>query len=166
MTLDRIIAVLSFLVLTEVVRQDVLYRRIPNWTSLTIAGLGLARWLLRGDLTAAAWACVAAFCVLTGTAFLTWRNMMGGGDAKLLPALTLLVSGHDTMKNSSDLIIWTALIGGVVSLAVLAWSRVNPRAIKPEVDGESTREEPVTVPYGVAIAAAGVWVLTSQVIDF
>jgi len=165
LTADQIIAVVTFGILLEVCRQDLFHRRIPNWTSLSLATLGIGRWLVKGDLNALLWAFIAALCVLAGTIFLTWRNMMGGGDAKLLPALTLLVSGQETLKNSTDLLIRTALIGGVVSLGVLAWSIGRRGKVKLREDGTRVRADYGTVPYGIAIAAAGVWVLTYQVIE-
>jgi len=73
-------------------------------------------------------------------------GLLGGGDAKLLPA-TALWAGPEALP---AFLIVTAGVGGAIALAMLAARYL--RAL-PET-GEGTQNPP-TVPYGVAIAAGG-----------
>jgi len=68
---------------------------------------------------------------------------MGGGDVKLLTALALWIAPLPFLR----LLIVMALVGGVLTLFIGAWKIARRR-----------RNE-ISVPYGVAIATAGLWVL-------
>ena len=68
---------------------------------------------------------------------------MGGGDVKLLTALALWIAPTLFLK----LLIFMALIGGVLTL-VFGIRNIMRR-----------QREKLAIPYGVAIAMAGLWVL-------
>jgi prepilin peptidase CpaA len=70
-------------------------------------------------------------------------GMMGGGDVKLLGALALWLP----LGALLTLLVVMALAGGLITLATVIHHRFAQKDGQPEV------------PYGVAIALAGLWVL-------
>ncbi len=70
---------------------------------------------------------------------------MGGGDVKLLTALALWIEPGLFVH----LVIATALLGGLLTLCMLVLGAIRRRS------------ERLEIPYGVAIALAGLWVLAS-----
>ncbi|HTH26996.1 MAG TPA: prepilin peptidase [Sphingobium sp.] len=70
-------------------------------------------------------------------------NMMGGGDVKMLAAIALWLPAGALMS----LLVLMALLGGVVTIVTLLHHRMARRSGKVEI------------PYGVAIALAGLWVI-------
>lgn len=83
---------------------------------------------------------VAAFAIGAGLFAL---RVLGGGDVKLLAALALWLPWPAYL----ELVLAMALLGGVLALLLL---------------GRSTLQRPtkaIEVPYGVAIAGAGLWVI-------
>lgn len=126
---------------------DLRRREIDNWLTLAIALAAPIFWLASGLSLGAVGMqfaiAFATFVVLTG---LFAAGMMGGGDVKLLSALSLWIAPFWYLK----LIIVMALVGGVLTLI---FGGIHLARRKP---GQ------VAVPYGVAISAAGLWVLASQ----
>ena len=138
---------------------DVRTRRIPNALSLAIATLGLARLALDHDAAAAMHTLAAASVTFAVTFLLFWRGVIGGGDAKLVAAVVLLI-GHQELLGFLFLM---SLCGGVLAAAILARDQLRllcwrPSRLPPltEAVGSTTAPVESTVPYGVAIAAAGV----------
>jgi prepilin peptidase CpaA len=86
---------------------------------------------------------LAAFVVLAGLFAL---RAMGGGDVKLLTALALWIEPASFLK----LIVIMALLGGVLTILFAGWHMIR------------RRKDRLTIPYGVAIASAGLWVLSTQ----
>jgi prepilin peptidase CpaA len=157
--LHLVIAVLAIGMLALVVWEDVRWRRIPNAVSAAVAGLGLMRLALAGDGEAMVFAFAAAALVFLGALILFWRGWLGGGDAKLLGAVPLLIGAHDVPV----FLVLTSLLGGVLALAVLAGARLGgpffyllPAGAAAEPAGRPS------VPYGVAIALAAGTVLVLQ----
>ena len=74
--------------------------------------------------------------------FLFSRSMFGGGDVKLLAALTLCVG----LLGAPRLLLVMSLVGGLLALLILAIRRLH-WAQQAHLDRR--------IPYGVAIAAAG-----------
>src|SRR5689334_5102219 len=70
---------------------DVRTRRIPNALSLAIAALGLVRIIVGDDIAAARYTLAAGVVTFTVGFLLYWRGVIGGGDAKLIAAVALLV---------------------------------------------------------------------------
>jgi len=126
---------------------------IPN---AVVVGLG-ALWPLHlaaapdvslaGGLGAAG--CAAA--VFVAGALLFSRGLMGGGDVKLLTAATLWAGPAMT----AALLVVTAILGGLLSLALLAPAGL--RALWPAA-AAGAPGKPLQVPYGAAIAAAALLV--------
>ncbi len=86
---------------------------------------------------------LATFVVLAGLFAL---RAMGGGDVKLLAALALWIEPSWFLK----LLVMMALLGGVLTLFFAAWHVIRGS------------KERLAIPYGVAIAFAGLWMLSDQ----
>ena len=74
---------------------------------------------------------------------------MGGGDVKLAAALALWFAPGDTLR----LIVLMSLAGGVLTLVVLGVHRARKLEGRPEI------------PYGVAIAFGGLWLLAQRFLN-
>lgn len=160
----------AFLILAAL--EDLRSRRIPNWLVLAIVVLW-APWLAVGP-GAASWYLTLGIAVITfsiGT-LLFARRILGGGDVKLITAVTLFAGVE-------HLALFTAvmsLTGGLLALASLAWQRygwmivpyivpLRPTTgpLRPILGGAVTTDEngeplPISLPYGIAIAAGGLTV--------
>ena len=124
---------------------DLRSRHIGNWLTGGIAlaaplfwwASGLTMWpgvALQFGVALATFAVLAALFAL---------RAMGGGDVKLLTALALWIAPLLFLK----LIIVMALVGGVLTLVFGARNIMR------------RQREKLAIPYGVAIAMAGLWVL-------
>ena len=140
---------------------DLRSRRIANGLSIAVAGLALARLALAGDWSAAAHTLAAAAVVFAVALAMFWRGWLGGGDAKLLPAAALLVGFHDLF----GFLVVMSLCGGAIAVAILIASKFGGplRHLLPAAAPAAAEPPaPPTVPYGVAIALAGVLILVLQ----
>jgi len=126
--------------------QDIRHRSIPNTLPAVLAGVAVVKWAAIGEWGPALWALAAAAIVLLVTGFMFYQGWLGGGDVKLLTAAVLLLGAPDTPA----LLLGMALIGGVLSLAMLLWRATQAGMPKP------------TVPYGVAIAVASIAILALE----
>lgn len=126
---------------------DIRRRQIDNWLNAAIA-LGaplfwLASGLSLGEVGIQLAVALGAFVVFAGLFAL---GAMGGGDVKLLVGLALWIKPPWFVQ----LIVIMALAGGVLTLVFGAWHIA------------ARRRDRVAIPYGIAIACAGLWVLASQ----
>jgi len=124
---------------------DLKSRRIANWLNGAIAlGAPMFWWAadmaLWPDVAAQIGVALATFAVLS---VLFAIRAMGGGDVKLLTALALWISPALFMK----LLVMMALLGGVLTVGFGIWHLWRRQRDK------------ISIPYGVAIAAAGLWVI-------
>jgi prepilin peptidase CpaA len=124
---------------------------ISNRLNLTVALFAPVYWL---SIALPIWpgvgiqlAAGAGVFVLLAAAF--YAGMMGGGDVKLAAALALWFSPASTLK----FLVLMSLAGGVLTLAVMALHRIKRREGKPEI------------PYGVAIAFGGLFILTQRFLN-
>ena len=123
-------------------------RTIANWLNGAIAlgapffwwASGMALW---PDIAMQLGVAFAAFVILAG---LFAIRAMGGGDVKLLTALALWIKPDWFVS----LLIIMAVIGGLLTI-VLAINHTMRR-----------RKSRLKIPYGIAISAAGLWVLGMQ----
>ncbi|MEE4206175.1 MAG: prepilin peptidase [Erythrobacter sp.] len=124
---------------------DIRRRQIDNWLNAAIAlGAPVFWWSSGLDL----WPGVAiqlgvavlAFAIL---AALFALRVMGGGDVKLLTALALWIEPMLFVQ----LLVVMAISGGVLTIVMGSWHLMR------------RRRERLAVPYGVAIAFGGLWVL-------
>jgi prepilin peptidase CpaA len=74
---------------------------------------------------------------------------MGGGDVKLFAALALWFHWIDVIR----LILYASIIGAFVTLIFLLIHKAKQR------DGHAR------IPYGVAIATAGLWIAGEQIFN-
>jgi len=164
-SVQTIVIAVAIGILLAIAYGDVRTRRIPNALTAAIAVLGLARLMLADDLGAAMHTLIASASVFTVAFVLFWRGAFGGGDAKLLTAMALLVGSHDLL----DFLWIMSVCGGGLGLAILARDafRARRRHTSQQLAGPSTLHwaEPTppsarpTVPYGVAVASAAVVIL-------
>ena len=137
--------------------RDLRTLRIGNELSLGIAALfgvwAVAGWLA-GELSplflGTSVACAAGLFGVGAVAFA--NGMIGGGDVKLLAAVGLFAGPAHVV----DFMLVTALVGGVLGLALLAGAPIRPVSSR----GDATLRNRLRsrVPYGPAIAAGGLWV--------
>jgi len=124
---------------------DIRRRQIDNWLNAGIALTAPAFWWVSGlslwpDVALQLGVALAAFAVLAGLFAL---KMMGGGDVKLLTALALWVRPDFFLQ----LLVVMALAGGVLTIVMGAWHVAR------------RQKDRLAIPYGVAIAFGGLWVL-------
>jgi prepilin peptidase CpaA len=158
-TVQTIVVAIAIGILLVIAYGDMRTRRIPNVLAATIAVLGLARMVLAADPIATAGTVVASAAIFAVAFLLFWRGTLGGGDAKLVTATALLIGFRDLF----DFLLLMSVCGGALALAILARDKFRPHrwrlspASMPSMSGMATVRS--TVPYGVAIAAAGVVIL-------
>ena len=164
LNLPNLIDIFSLIVLTLlmvwVIVSDTVRYIIPNTLNIAIILLfALAAFFLPIDPLASLAA--AGLVLLVGLAFFA-LGLMGGGDVKLLFALTLWTGWSQATVN---FLVMTAVAGGILVILVLLLRfivppimfRANP--IRP-IPRLLTRKQPV--PYGIAIAAAFLFLLWNQ----
>lgn len=84
-----------------------------------------------------------ALATLAVLAVLFALRAMGGGDVKLLAALALWIAPKDFLS----LLLIMALVGGVLTIVLGSWHVMR------------RQRDRLAIPYGVAIATAGLWIL-------
>lgn len=127
---------------------DIRRRQIDNWLNAAIAIAAPAFWWASGLSLwpGVAWQIGIAAITFAVCAGLFALRAMGGGDVKLLTALALWIAPPLFLK----LVVIMALLGGVLTLVLGAWHIAR------------RRRDRLAIPYGVAISAAGLWVLAGQ----
>jgi prepilin peptidase CpaA len=128
---------------------DIRSRIIPNRLNAAVALLAIPFWIAAG----LGWHDILiqiglAFAVLAIFAACYAIGMMGGGDAKLLAALALWMP----LGDMATLLVWMALGGGVLTIAMLVSHRLRKNKAKIEI------------PYGVAISAAALLIVTNDIL--
>ena len=124
---------------------DLKSRRIANSLNAVIALGAPLFWWASGmdfypDVLWQLGIAVATFAVCAGLFAL---GQMGGGDLKLLTALALWLPAMLFLK----LVILMAAIGGVLTIIFGGWHVMR------------RRKDRIAIPYGLAIASSGLWVL-------
>ena len=124
---------------------DLRRRQIDNWLNAGIALTAPLFWWACGlsvwpDMAMQLGVAVIAFFGLAGLFAL---RMMGGGDVKLLTALALWLPWQPFLK----LLVIMSLVGGLLTIVFAAWHIAR------------RQKDRIKIPYGVAIAAAGVWII-------
>lgn len=129
---------------------DLRQRKIHNWLNLGIVIVAPLFWWASG---LSLWPGVAiqlgvallAFALLAGLFAL---KAMGGGDVKLLTALALWIRWDAFI----ELLFVMALAGGALTLVMAMWHVTRRNHHK------------LSIPYGVAIAFGGLWVIAPDII--
>jgi prepilin peptidase CpaA len=129
---------------------DLRLRIIPDRVSLLVAtsGLTLAFTLRPADVYASLSAFALVFTALCGIAY---YDLVGGGDVKLISAVSLLVPSDDVFV----LLLEIALAGGLLSCTYLLARSQLKRAFLPPREGLVATQLPwPTAPRGVRQEAA------------
>ena len=140
---DILVAVLAAMLIVAMYG-DLRQRIIPNWLNAIIALLAIPYWWLSGlSLTDVGIQVGIAAGVFALFALAFRLGMMGGGDVKLVTALALWLPYAALVK----LLVVMSIAGGVLTLVMIVRNRMQRAEDKPEV------------PYGVAIAIGGFWLI-------
>lgn len=124
---------------------DIRRRQIDNWlNALIVLGAPLFWWAsglsLWPDLGIQIGLALGTFVILAGLFAL---RVMGGGDVKLLAALALWFPPTSFMQ----MLLVMALVGGALTIFLGSWHVMR------------RQKDKLTIPYGVAIAVGGIWIL-------
>ena len=127
---------------------DIRARIIPNLLNAAVALLAIGWWwavgLSFGEVAVQVGIAAVVFALFVGCfAF----GMMGGGDVKLIGALALWLPFVPLIR----MLTIMAVAGGILTLVMLGLHRLARRAGQPEI------------PYGVAIAGAGLFVMANDI---
>ncbi len=125
-------------------------RDIPNWLNGAIALAAPLYWWASGY---ALWPEVAIIVGIAVGLFVIFAiafaiGAMGGGDVKMIAALALWM----TPLQLPVMLVVMAVSGGALTLAMLIQHKIGKRLDKPEI------------PYGIAIAAGGLWVIVNEIL--
>ena len=129
---------------------DIRTRTIPNGLNAAIALLAIPWWWANGwplwpDITLQ----IGIAAIMFGLFAIAFAmGAMGGGDVKLIAALALWLK----LVPLTQMLVVMALAGGLLTLFMLARHRWLKAEGRPEI------------PYGVAIVAAGFWVVANDVL--
>jgi len=132
---------------------DLFTMTIPNRISVTLFCAFLVVAPLSGmSLAAVGFGLVAALAVFSGCFALFALNVMGGGDAKLLTASALWFG----LNSSLTLFLFSVtLLGGLLTLAILFLRSRHQDIIATGISLPDSLLVAKKVPYGIAIAIAG-----------
>ena len=126
---------------------DMRRREIDNWLNAAIALGAPVFWYASGfTLLDVGFQLALATMTFGVLAILFAMGQMGGGDVKLLTVLALWIHPLWFLR----LLVVMAMAGGLMTFAMCLWLR------------RKRRGERFAVPYGIAISAAGLWVLGKQ----
>ncbi|MEM8694508.1 MAG: prepilin peptidase [Pseudomonadota bacterium] len=129
---------------------DWLRRDIPNKLNAAIALTAPLYWWAAGfqlwpEIAIIVGLAVALFLLFT---FAFAIGAMGGGDVKMIGALALWM----TPMQLPVMLMVMALSGGLLTLVMLVHHRLSGKSEKPEI------------PYGIAIAIGGLWVVMNGIL--
>jgi prepilin peptidase CpaA len=135
---------------------DLRSRRIRNWLVVALAiawaPLAIAAGLSVGQM---GWALLAAALVFAGGFGCFCAGWLGGGDVKLATVAVLWLGAAQAVP----FLVLTALLGAVLSLPLLALQRLGSLAAG---GGGEAATIPREVPYGLALAMAGIGLLNGS----
>lgn len=125
---------------------------IPNWISAAL----LVSFVPAAIAVGLPWPLLAQHAAVGGVALVIGvamfaLNWIGGGDAKLFSAAALWLG----LPAAPSYLFWTAIAGGVLTVALIAARRVHAMAPLPGGPTwvQSLLQPKGEVPYGVALAA-------------
>ena len=145
-----LMAILGLLMIAAAI-SDLRSRSISDELNAAIALLAIPFWIASGlalwpDMPVQLGAAFAVFLVFAG---LFAIGAMGGGDVKMIGAVMLWIP----LPLFLPMLTVMAVGGGILSAVMLIHMKIR------------RSETPVEVPYGVAIAAAGLWALHQQYLN-
>ena len=134
---------------------DLLTMTIPNRISLALIGSFVVCAIIAGltlEQFAMHLACGAAILVVGMGMFAA--RLLGGGDAKLMASSAIWV-GADHL---TTYFLMISVLGGVLAVALLAYRRIPANTFSLPAWAERLHVPGSSMPYGVAIAAAALWI--------
>lgn len=134
---------------------DLLTMTIPNRISLALIGAFVVCAVIAGlslQQFAMHIACGGLILVI-GMAMFSAR-LLGGGDAKLMAASAIWVGADNLMMY----FLMISVLGGVLALALLVYRRMPAGAFVLPDWAARLHVKGSSMPYGVAIAAAALWI--------
>ena len=145
-----LMAILGLLMIAAAI-SDLRSRTISNELNAAMALLAVPYWIVSGlevwpDMPIQIGAAFAVFFVFAG---LFAIGAMGGGDVKMIGAVMLWIP----LPLFLPMLTVMAIGGGVLSAVMLIHLKLR------------RSDKPVEVPYGVAIATAGLWALHQQYLN-
>ena len=160
------VSFLEILLLLYVATTDIATRLIRNEICLVLALLGAARQFIAGPMQLAQSLIVATILLLL--LFVIYqRRLIGGGDVKLLAALSIGLPPAGVIQ----LLTVTALAGGALAMLHLVMRALPSPKLAPAGSSVLRRVYAIErwrhlrhapLPYGVAIACGGIWTVFSQ----
>lgn len=155
--MQLIILLLGAAIFAAVAYCDIRTRRIPNEFIVALLALAAVRLALDGNPTSALYTLEANAALFVATFLLFWRGLLGGGDVKLMVATGFLIGYHDVLQY----LVVMSVSGGLMAVAILAGEKLRLRRASAAAEHEEAAAR-LTVPYGAAIAIAGVFTLLVQ----
>lgn len=130
---------------------DIRYRLIFNKITLSIALAAPAYWYATGGFTLVEVGIHILTALLTFIVFaIAFRfGAMGGGDVKLFAALALWWPWVDVVR----MVLYASILGALVTITFLIIHKLKQQ------DGRAR------IPYGVAIALAGLWMAGERIFN-
>ena len=130
---------------------DLKTRTIPNWLNLAIALGAVAFWIAVG---LPVWPEVALRLAVAFVTFWVFAaafamGAMGGGDVKLVAAIALWLPASSVLA----LLFIMSVAGGALTLAMLIRHKL------------ARKGERLEIPYGVAIAFGGLWLISERFLN-
>jgi prepilin peptidase CpaA len=122
------------------VAEDLRDRHISNWIPVFILAGGFAVHVVESGLFGAATAAGGALCGFAVFLVFYLLGGLGGGDVKLMAGYGGLLGPERVWVASW----WTAVLGALLALGVLVWSRIEGRQRR-------------SIPYAPAVVL-GVWI--------
>ncbi|MGE0529710.1 MAG: prepilin peptidase [Hyphomonadaceae bacterium] len=130
---------------------------IPNWVSIALAAIFPVAALIAGaPLMTIGLHLLFGFGVLAVGFVLFQLNIIGGGDAKLLAAVSIWTG----MTAFMPFIFWTAIAGGLMALALLTARQLLPVGSYPSFVDHLLKKQN-GIPYGVAIMVGALMAIPS-----
>ena len=144
---------------------DLRHRSIPNLLTGSMAVVGVLLSVTGSGVLGAGSALLAGAVTLAIGLLLQVARLVGGGDVKLFAAMAMWIGP----KGSVDAALATAIAGGVLALFFLrrpspvsgAVQSPGPPPLISRLQLDEGRDFE-RVPYGVAVAAGGLWVWWSH----
>ncbi len=127
--------------------KDLASLKIPNWVNAGFVILFFPAALVAGmGWETFGWHLLIGFIAFAAGFALFSFNLIGGGDAKMIPGVILWVGPSGALS----FLIGTALAGGALAVIVLAARKTVPEPFAPGF-ARATLQEGAGVPYAVAI---------------
>ena len=155
-SVSNILIAIAGLVLLYSAYSDIRYRILPDTASLVLVCLAVIRWSWAEDWGGLVWSFTCALGLFVLSAAVFARGWLGGGDVKLMTATSFFVGTNSFLS----FIVVMSFAGGGLSLLVLFQILVKRIGSMGRPSGLEVQH---TVPYGAAIALAGLYILYVQV---